>query len=139
MASPDYGTDISTFFGDGPEGPDLDPNFRTIEGYRVIGEAVLRRWTQRREELIEDPEAGEDVRGLLNAKTTRSRLFNKQIALEGEAEKDERVRSCSVLITTSDDGKVLKIRGTIYPVTGGPFTVVIDPETLTPEILDGIR
>lgn len=135
----EFGTDVSTFFGDGPEGPDLDPNFGTITGRRVVAEAVLRRWTMRRRELLEDLEAGEDVRGLINAKTTPARLRSKQSALSTEAEKDERVRSCDVLIILSDDGKKLRIKGTIFPMIGGPFTVVVDPETVTVELLDGIR
>jgi hypothetical protein len=139
----DYGTDVSTFSGDGAEGPDLDPNFGNITGRRVVAEAVMRRWTQNRDELIEDPEAGENVRGLLNAKMTRSRIFAKQTALANEAEKDERVRSCDVLILMSDNGKALSVTGTIYPVSNlgfdEPFAVVIDPETLTYELLEGIR
>lgn len=134
-----YGTDVSTFFGDGPEGPDLDPNFGIISGPRVIAEAVLRRWSQQRFELIEDENAGEDIRWILKSKMDDTRRILKQQALEAEAEKDERVASCSVLFLRDASGEAWTIKGVIYPKVGEAFSVVVDPELLTLEVLKGIR
>lgn len=131
----DFGSDISTFvlneFGEA----DLDPYFREITGLRVIAEAVARRWTSPRGSLFWDLDAGEDVTAYLNAKFDPTRIDYLQAALSAEAQKDERVQGCSVLVVYEQATKRLRIRGAITPSTGETFQFVLAIDAVTARVL----
>jgi hypothetical protein len=131
----DYGTDVSTFVINDEGVNDLDPFFREISGLRVIAEAVARRWTSEKGSMFWDPDAGENVRNYLNAKFDPSNIVDLQASLAHEAEKDERVANCAVLVTYEQAIKRLRIRGRITPSDGPVFEFVMPVDSVTGEVL----
>jgi hypothetical protein len=125
----DFGTDISTFV-DG----DLDPFFRLISGKRVVGEAIVRRWTTPQGGLFFDENFGRDVRDLLGQATSPQTLFALRTALVAQAEEDERVLHASVDVSLNTQTRKLFIRGEIA-TADGPFTLVVAVTDLSIELL----
>lgn len=118
------GTDISTFAG--PDGNDLDRLFRPISGQRAVAEAVARRWITPRQGLVYAPSYGEDVRQLLNAPLDGPTRAAIEASLQAQAEADERVESCKVVLTSSGppSSLTLKISGRLV-TAAGPFALTL--------------
>lgn len=96
IPTPDYGYDWTTYWR--PDGqPDLDPNFATISGPRVVLEAVARRLITPRGSML-DREYGYDLRGLLQATLTTADTARIQAEIEAECLKDERVDTADVTV-----------------------------------------
>jgi hypothetical protein len=122
-----FGTDISCV-------PDLDPSFTEINGAQVVAEEVVRRWQSLRGECADDPDAGEDVRVWVNRPWNRKHGFDLKVALEREAEKDERVLSCVVGLEYDSREKSISINGN-FETNSGPFRLVTSIDTVTSKFL----
>ncbi len=92
-------------------------------GNQVVAEAVLRRWTTGRGELIDDPNYGFNVMDLVSADLSPKDIAYAQQQLAAEAQKDERVRSASVVLTPHADG-TLDLTASIV-TAAGPFRLVV--------------
>lgn len=92
-------------------------------GNQVVAEAVLRRWTTSRGQLIDDPNYGFNVMDLVNADLGKKDIAYAQQQLSQEAQKDERVRSAVVTVTLSAAG-LLNIAATVT-TAAGPFQLVV--------------
>lgn len=107
-----FGVDFSSFVGGLP---DLDPTFSLVEGDRNPLECVARRWLTPHGTLEgttdDDAEFGCDVRQWLQQRGSATARARMKLALEAEARKEQRVRSCVVTITQTATG--LKIVGTV--------------------------
>lgn len=130
-----YGSDVSTFVLNDEGVADLDPYFRVITGFRVVAEAVARRWTSPKGSLWWDPDAGQDVRDRLNAKLDPSQVDELAASLAAEAEKDERVQRCSVLVTYEQAAKRLRIRAAITLSDAESFQFVMSIDAVTAAVL----
>ena len=127
----DFGTDVSTY-----KNGDVDPYFGLIAGYRVIAEAVARRLETPRGSLPGDPNYGSDVRVFLNRDFDASpaALFVVRSTIEQEAEKEERVESCSASVTF--DFARNRLRTVITLEAGdGPFELVLDVSAVSVALL----
>jgi hypothetical protein len=131
----DYGTDVSSFVLNDEGAMDLDPYFAEITGARVIAEAVARRWTSEKGSHFWDPDCGEDVRAYLNARFDPTSITDMEASLAAEAEKDERVARCAVLVTYEQGSKRLRIRGAITPAVGPSFQFVMPVDAVTSAVL----
>lgn len=128
----DYGSDISTFYG---PAQDLDPTFAVMSGPRVLGEAVARRLqTPANGGLFYDLTYGFDLRSLLSDNIDASKAASLAAAVESEALKDERVRSCTCTVTPNPLTSAVSIR---LLITGdqGPFTLTLQASALTLQII----
>jgi phage baseplate assembly protein W len=109
----DFGLDVSTF-------PDLDPNFTSISGTRVVAESLARRLTTPRGALPFFPDYGTDVRSWLNESVTQDRIATWQRAIEAECLKEERVLSAKASVLFDFQAQNLAV--TVSAVTAdGPF------------------
>ena len=116
-ASALFGSDVSVF-------PELDPAFAPMTDARVIGEALLKRFTTPRGSLPFHPSYGEDVRAWLNEGLTSADLHRLKSALEAQAEQEERIASCDVTLSVNAQAQQLTIG--VFAVTGlGPFRFTI--------------
>lgn len=130
-----WGSDVSSFVVNDEGVADLDPYFRIITGPRVVAEAVARRWTSPHGSLFWDPDAGQDVRDRLNAKLDPSQLDELAASLAAEAEKDERVLRCGVLVTYEQASKRLRIRAAITLSDADSFEFVMSIDAVTAAVL----
>jgi phage baseplate assembly protein W len=122
-----YGLDVSTF-------PGLDVAFKAITGQRAIAEAVARRWVTPRGSLVYDPDYGEDVRGLLNARIDGPRLRALEAALTAQALADERISGAVVQLAVTGSGPTVALRASAsLASSAGPFRLVL---TVTQLALD---
>jgi hypothetical protein len=129
----DYGADVSTFTTGG-----LDQNFRVITGGIVVVEAVARRWLTPRGALFWDENAGEDVTRFVNAKMTSEMRWSIAVALEAEALKDDRVESCSAVVSANATGKSMIVEAELLLKNGESFRFVLNPKTLTIDLLRAV-
>lgn len=125
---PDFGTCWSA-------GPYLTQPATLASGKRVVGEAVARRWSTPRGRLLDDPNYGTDVTDAVNADLSPSDIKRWQTQLAQEAEKDERVLSCTVTVTLIDG--VLTVTGAV-DTADGPFTLVLTVDQYRAIRLQGI-
>jgi hypothetical protein len=127
MPVPDCGLDVSSF-------PDLDPSFTLIGGFRVVAEAIARRFITPKGTLSRDPNYGFDVRSLLNEKFTPSNLYLWRRFMIAQAELDERVLSADITLTPGADNRSLRIHAAIVTAQG-PFSMVLDVSHVRVELL----
>lgn len=113
-----------------PLGQDLSMPSYMATGDQVVIEAVLRRWTTTRGQLIDDPNYGENVWDLVSADLGPRDIARKQIALAAEAQKDERVRRADVTVVMAVTGAVT-ITARIFTVNG-TFKLVLGVSQVTP-------
>lgn len=125
----DYGSDCSTYVNG-----DLDPTFTLLTGRRIVAEAVLRRWETPNGSLPWDTNAGLDVRAWVNEAIDDRDVYELRRLMEAEAEKDERVFSCTVTINPLLRENRLRIESVIETADGA-FTLVADIGELTVELL----
>lgn len=132
------GSDVSCFVVNEDGLPDLDPNFRLIDGPRSIVESVAKMWTTQRGTLITNTSRGIDVREWLSSEIdpTPAGLAPLVQDLTAEALRDERVRRISVRITVDELAESMRIEGEIDPADeSGPFAYVLEIDKVTPKIL----
>ena len=85
-----YGRDIAC-------GLDVDWA-REVEGAELVRLALLRRFTTRKGQLIDDPEYGRDVRSFFGEGVTEQELAIAPALLAAEARKDDRVADVEVTL-----------------------------------------
>lgn len=111
---------------------DLDPYFRVITGVDVVRHAVARRFITTTGHLPWAPEAGFDLRALVNEGFAANELAALKARIRNEAEQDSRVDSATV--DASVEGTRLRIE--IVCQTGaGPFALVLALTTSGIEML----
>ena len=122
MAGSRVGLDISSFVGGVP---DLDPTFTPLDGDRNALENVARRWLTPRGSLPgdDDGDFGTDVRSWIQARQSGPSRARLKLALEAEARKEERIRSCTVTVSPVRDG--LSIVGTVTLDNSSTFTLTL--------------
>lgn len=104
-------------------GGDLDCIIDCTEDYaeldgdtpRGIAQAIARRYCTPRGGLLDDPDYGCDVRGMLNHATTQASLRSLQTRMKNEAAKDERVERADIVVTYDSATSSLSAAGTIVP------------------------
>lgn len=122
MAAKRAGIDLSSFVGGVP---DLDPTFTLLDGDSNVLENVARRWLTPTGTLPGDKDGdfGTDVRSWIQARQSATSRARLKLALEAEARKEERVRSCTVTVTTVRDG--YSIVGSVQLDTGKSYTLTL--------------
>lgn len=130
MANPttDYGACWGT-----PSGLDLSMPSYIAHGNQAIVEAILRRWTTTRGQLIDDPNYGENVYDFVSDDLGPTDIANAQQKLAAEAQKDERVLRARVQVTLTIAG-LLTVAAVITTATG-PFKLVLAVSAVTPLVL----
>jgi hypothetical protein len=128
MATEEFGADVSTF-------PDLDVTGRGIKDTRSVAECVLRRWSIPHGSLSYDPDAGYDLRDLLNEDLDDSDLRKHEVGAALEAEKDERVRSMSVSMALDPRTFRLTVKARGVLVDGRDFSLTASISQISVELL----
>lgn len=99
----------------------------------LIGQRILRRLTTTRGALAnigDDPNAGWDVRQLINARISPATINQYQSQIQAECTKDEEVQSATVTITGTSSTSTLTISIQLVSAAG-PFTLVLPVANLT--------
>jgi hypothetical protein len=121
--------DFGTCWGT-PLGQDISTPSYMAKGNQCVAEAILRRWTTPRGALIDDPNYGFSVIDLVSDDLSKRDIAYAQQQLAQEAEKDERVRSASVVLSLSVAG-LLSLDAAIA-TANGPFRLVLQVSAVTP-------
>ena len=126
--APNFGTCWGT-----RNGLDLSMPAYMASGPQVVAEATLRRWTTSPGQLIDDPNYGRNVYDLVSADLTPRELAYEAQQFGAEAEKDERVLSCTVQITIDVAGNVRMIATIV--TAAGAFKLVLNVSAVTIDVL----
>lgn len=113
-----------------PLGQDLSMPSYMASGQQCVAEAILRRWSTSPGQLIDDPGYGYNLTDLINADLGPNDLAYAQQQLASEAQKDERVLQCNVVLTLTAAGMLI-CTATIT-TAGGPFQLVLAVSAVTP-------
>lgn len=115
-----------------PNGQDLSMPSYMASGNLVVAEAVLRRWTTSRGQLLDDPNYGFNLTDMIGDDLSPSDVTYAQQQLAQEAAKDERVYSCSVVLTL-----VAGLASAVASVNtaAGPFRFVVAVSATTTSLL----
>lgn len=123
----DFGTDLSCT-------DDLDETMKEISGQDVLAQAIYRRLTTPRGQLIDDPDYGIDVRSFLSRGVDAGKLHEIEGTIRQEVLKDERVANVTAKATI--DYKTYSITVSLIVTTGdGPFRLVFSITADTVEFL----
>ena len=123
----DFGTDLSCT-------DDLDETMKEISGQDVLAQAIYRRLTTPRGQLIDDPDYGIDVRSFLSRGVDAGKLREIEGTIRQEVLKDERVANVTAKATI--DYKTYSITVSLIVTTGdGPFRLVFSITADTIEFL----
>ena len=114
-----------------PNGQDLSMPSYMAQGNNVVAEAVLRRWSTSL--LIDDPSYGYNLVDLVSDDLSPADIAYAQQQLAAEAQKDERVLACSIVLTLTVAG-VLMVNATVT-TAAGPFTLVVSVAGATVSLL----
>lgn len=112
-------------FGQGwgtPNGQDLSTPSYLAQGNQIVAEAILRRWSTGRGQLIDDPNYGFNVMDLVSDDLSPSDVAYAGQQLAAECEKDERVKRAQVVVSLTVAG-LLSIVATVT-TSLGPFKLV---------------
>lgn len=112
---------------------DFSPDAKMVSGFRVVGEAIARRWITPRGRLIGYPNYGFDLTEYVNADVTDRDLAGLRAQASAEALKDERVQSCTVSTSLATDG-VLTVTAEVGTAQG-PFQLVVAVTSVTLDLL----
>lgn len=126
MADPDFGTELSCV-------TDIAGDNRSVSGFRVVAEAIARRWITPRGRLIGFPDYGYDVTQHINDDMSPRDISALASALQAEAVKDQRVASCIVSIAIDNDG-LMTIDAEV-DTAQGPFSLTIAASAVSVELL----
>ena len=102
-------------------------------GNQVVAEAILRRWTTGRGQLIDDPNYGYNLIDLISDDLGPTDLAYAQQQAAAEAAKDGRVLRASTTMTLSAAG-VLTVSATVV-TAAGPFKMVVSVSDVTVALL----
>jgi hypothetical protein len=116
-----------------PSGQDLSMPAYAATGFRCVAEAVVRRWSTSRGELVDDPNYGFNLTDQIGDDLSPGDIAYAQQQAAAEAQKDERVRRATVTITLSDAG-TLSVTAAIG-TAAGPFRLVVSVSALTTSLL----
>jgi hypothetical protein len=108
--------------------------FVLISGARVVAEAILKRWLTPRGSCFWDLDLGHDVRQYLSAAIDSTRLSAIETQLAAEAQKDERVESCTVTASFDPTAKRFTLKSRVTLVEGETFSFVVGVDALTAEL-----
>lgn len=104
-----------------------------VSGFRVVAEAVVRRWSTNRGELIDDPNYGTNVTDAISDDLSPRDIAYLEQRLAAEAQKDERVKRCVVEVALTTAG-LLTVTGSIT-TAAGPFRLVVAVTAATTTLL----
>lgn len=116
----DYGTDLSCR-------EDADAGDRTTSGFERLAEELYHSITCPAGMIVDDEDAGIDVRALLLKPMTATQIEVRRNEIKEELLLDDRVASATVDLTVQNRERtawLLKIR--IVGKTVGPFSFVVD-------------
>jgi hypothetical protein len=113
---------------------DVTPTFARVTGRRLLAEAVVRRITTRKGQLIDDPNYGIDVRDWLNEGMTPPHLARLAGTIDGELVKDERIIASKTRTAFDPRTSVLTVT-TALEDGDGPFTLVAAISALSVQLL----
>jgi hypothetical protein len=103
-----------------------------VTGFRVVAEAIARRWQTPRGGLIDDPNYGMDLTDYVGDDMDKQALASLARQAGAEAEKDERVLRCATTITMV--GNVMMVHGKV-DTAKGPFELVVSVSEVTITLL----
>jgi hypothetical protein len=104
-----------------------------VSGFRVVAEAIVRRWLTPRGQLLSNPDYGFDLTSAIGDDVDVTTLGQLAQGAAAEAQKDPRVLNCYVTISMIDD--VFDVRATVE-TANGPFTLVASVSSLTVTLLE---
>lgn len=122
----DLGTDLSCV-------TDLDGAGAVVSGRLLLGQAYARRLSTPNGGLIDDPIYGYDLTQFVNADLGAGDIDDIQSKAAAEGSKDERVLSCSVVVTVSIDGIMSVVASMVD--SDGPFDLVLSVSDVTVDLL----
>ena len=129
MINPGSSVDFGTCWGT-PGGADVSMPSYMASGNQVVAEAILRRWTTSPGQLIDDPNYGRNIYDLVSADFTPRELAYEGQQFGAEAEKDQRVLSCTVKISIDVAGNV-RLESAVVTAAGSfPLVVSVNAVTL---------
>lgn len=112
---------------------DISTDFQVVSGRTALAQALLRRWTTDRGQLIDDPNYGDNLENYINDDMSIADIAKAQQAAVNEALKDERVVDCTS-IASFDDSGVLTLEFTITD-GDGPFSLTLAVTDVTVDLL----
>ena len=124
--------DLGTCWGT-PGGQDLSMPAYMATGNACVGEAIARRWSTGRGQLIDDPNYGYNLTDLVSDDLSPADILRAQQQAAAEALKDERVLRCSVTLTLTVAGLLTVVAAVTTAL--GPFQLVLAVSATTTQIL----
>lgn len=115
-----YGTDLRCVDDVREDLAEVDP-FSTL----AIGEALARRLMTPRGQLLDDPEYGYDIRGLLNRGADAATLRDMASPIRNEVTKDDRVADATVTVTAVGTQLTVQIQVTPADTEAEPFALTL--------------
>ena len=115
-----------------PQGQDLSSPSYMATGFQCVGEAIARRWSTSQGQLIDDPDYGLNVTDQIGNDLTPGEVAQMQQQLGAEAEKDERVVSCTCVVTFTNGA--LSVHAAVV-TAAGPFKLVLGVSQVAPATL----
>jgi hypothetical protein len=105
-----YGRDLSCT-------TELDPALAEVDPFttRAIAEALVRRLITPNGSLIEDPDYGEDIRGMENRGVSQADLVSLASRVRNECAKDDRVDDVTVSVRASASARTLELSIRVAP------------------------
>lgn len=131
-----------TAFGPFDAGTDIDcsvdpgRSFAVADGVRNLGNALARRLTTPRGQLISDPGYGADIRRYLSAGVTEAQLARVKSEVAAEVSQDERVQNPDVTVTVNAPLAMMMINIVSELAPGAPFAFVFRVDAMTVTFLD---
>ena len=103
-----------------------------VTGFRVVAEAIARRWQTPNGTLINDSTYGYDLSQFIGNDLDPATIGRIGLAAAAEAEKDQRVRSCFATISLIDNVMLVNAR---VETAQGPFSMVVSVSQLSLTLL----
>ena len=116
-----------------PNGQTLSMPATMSSGFLCVAEAVLRRWSTSRGELIDDPNYGTNVQNSLQDDLSPRDVAYLGQQLAAEAQKDERVLKAVVTVTLTTAGLLTVVGG--IQTAAGPFKMVVAVSAVSTTLL----
>lgn len=108
-----------------------------VTGFRIVAEAIIRRWSTPRGGLLEDPSYGYDLTDSIGDDIGPADLARMSQGAAEEAQKDERVRNCYVtmgMLAGEFGTGVLSVQARVE-TADGPFILVAAVSQITVTLL----
>lgn len=113
--------------------PDLSEDERLLEDFDCLAQDIINGWQQPTgiaDGTEEGLEWGVNLASFLNQGLTPAQLFALKVQLEVQAERDDRVESATVNLTTTEQNGLI-IRALIVTSEGPyPFSVKVTPSSV---------